>query len=339
MKSLFFLALIAVAASEPVTVTPALLTAPVSADADDPAIWVHPKDPARSIVFGTDKLKEKGGIYAFNLDGKIVQRIENLDRPNNCDVEYGLGSMDILVATERLKHRLKVYSIDRESGKLSDISGQTELFQGEVDSKREAMGVGLYKNPSNGRIFAFVSRTEGLADGYLGQYELLMNPTTKLVDAKFVRTFGKFSGKKEIESVFVDDELGFVYYSDETSQTQKYAVDKLDQPLTAPDTTSFKGDQEGIALYSTGPGTGYLVCTEQIAGNSVYHVYDRVTSKALGSFRGGIDDTDGIEIVSASLGSKFPKGLFVAMNSGPKNFAFVDWRQISSALKLPNGIH
>lgn len=315
------------------SVVPTLFTDPVSADADDPAIWVHPKDPAKSIIFGTDKLKEKGGIYAFNLDGKITQRIENLNRPNNCDVEYGLGGKDIVVVTERLEHRLRIFSIDRETGKLSDVSGKAEVFGSETDkSMREVMGVGLYRDPKSNRVFAFVSRSKGPTSGYLGQYELVANG--EKIDAKPVRTFGTFSGKKEIESVFVDDELGFVYYSDETVGTRKYAIASLEQPVTGPDTSAFKGDHEGIALYATGKGKGYIVCTDQIAGASVYHLFDRVSGKPVGFFEAGLDDTDGIEVVSAPLGSKFPKGMFVGMNSQSKNFGVVNWLTIGSALKL-----
>lgn len=335
MKTFLTLALALAWFNSPVSVTPNLFTDPVSADADDPAIWVNPTDPAKSIIFGTDKIKEKGGIYAFNLDGKVVQRIENLDRPNNCDVEYGLDGQDILVATERKKNQLRVFLIDKTTGKLADISGTTKVFEGETGERQEPMGVGLYKDASTGRVFAAISRSAGPTTGYLGYYELITNKETKKVDVKLVRTFGNFSGKKEIESVFVDDELGLIYYSDETHGTRKYAIADLDKELTPPDSSAFKGDHEGIALYATGKGTGYLVCTDQIAGNSVYNLYDRVTNKPLGSFSANIDDTDGIEVVSANLGPKFPRGIFVGMNSQPKNFALIDWARISEAMKLP----
>lgn len=335
MKTLLTLALALAWFSSPVSVTPNLFTDPVSADADDPAIWVNPTDPAKSIIYGTDKIKEKGGIYAFNLEGKVVQRIENLDRPNNCDVEYGVAGQDILVATERKKNRLRIFSIDKTTGQLADISGDTKVFEGETGDRQEPMGVGLYKDPTTGRTYAAISRSAGPATGYLGYYELITNSTTKKIDTKLVRTFGNFSGKKEIESVFVDDELGLIYYSDETHGTRKYAIADLDKDLTPPDTSPFKGDHEGIALYATGKGTGYLVCTDQIAGNSVYNLFDRVTNKPLGSFSAGIDDTDGIEVVSANLGPKLPRGIFVGMNSQPKNFAMIDWQRISEAMKLP----
>ena len=54
------------------TATPAARVAtepvPSAGDAaDDPAIWIHPDDPARSLVIGTDK---KGGLEAYSLDGR-----------------------------------------------------------------------------------------------------------------------------------------------------------------------------------------------------------------------------------------------------------------------------
>ena len=91
-----------------------LATESVTDDPDDPAIWVHPTDPARSLIVGTNKVATpKGALVVFDLDGKIRQTVAGLDRPNNVDVEYGLrlkgGAVDIAVATERLKGQLRVF--------------------------------------------------------------------------------------------------------------------------------------------------------------------------------------------------------------------------------------
>jgi myo-inositol-hexaphosphate 3-phosphohydrolase len=40
------------------------------ADADDPAIWVHPENRARSVVLGTLK---NGGLAVFDLAGRTIQ--------------------------------------------------------------------------------------------------------------------------------------------------------------------------------------------------------------------------------------------------------------------------
>src|SRR5262245_35741778 len=95
----------------------------VPTDPDDPAIWVHPTDPARSLVIGTNKVAApEGALVVYGLDGKIRQTISGIDRPNNVDVEYGFQlngeSVDIAVTTERLKHQLRVFRIDRVEGRL-----------------------------------------------------------------------------------------------------------------------------------------------------------------------------------------------------------------------------
>ncbi len=46
-----------------------------------------------------------------------------------------------------------------------------------------------------------------------------------MVKGTLVRKFGLFSGKKEIESIAVDDALGYVYYSDEGYGVRKYYAD------------------------------------------------------------------------------------------------------------------
>ena len=53
--------------------------------ADDPAVWVHPTDPARSLVIGTNK---KAGLVVYELTGKTVQVLDD-GRMNNVDVVQG----------------------------------------------------------------------------------------------------------------------------------------------------------------------------------------------------------------------------------------------------------
>lgn len=320
------LALLALAVLD---VKPVGFTDPVSKDADDPAIWVNPKDPAKSVIYGTNKTKAPdGALVAFDLDGKTIQTVAGIDRPNNCDVEYGVGGMDILVTTERLQHRLRIFRID--DGRLTDVSGRTETLVS------EPMGIALYKRPKDGAVFAIVSPKTGPAQGYLAQYRLEAHDGK--VDASLVRRFGKYSGKQEIESIAVDDELGYVYYSDERYGTRKYLADpdapNANEEIALFNTKGFRADHEGIAMWMRPHGEGYLVCTDQIKGNSEYHVYTRGENKPVGVFRVGADETDGIEISSAPLGPKYSQGIFIAMDSTPRRFALVSWAEIAKILKL-----
>jgi 3-phytase len=313
-------------------IRPAFATAPVGTDADDPAIWVHPTDRSRSRILGTDKTETHGGLYVFDLRGRVVQRIGGLDRPNNVDVEG-----DLAVVTERKKERLRIFSVDRRTGRLTDTTGETRVFEGETGEDAAPMGIALYRRPKDGAVFATVTPKAGPREGHLAQYRIARNPRTGRYDAFLVRRFGRYSGVKETESVCVDDALGFVYYSDETVGTRKYLADpdapNADRELAFFNRTGTKGDHEGIAIWARPNGTGYLVCTDQIKGNSVYRVFRREGNNAfVGTFRGGADETDGIEMTSTPLGPRFPRGLFVAMNSGPKNFLVFDARDILRVL-------
>jgi 3-phytase len=297
---------------------------------DDPSIWVHPKRPAESLIIGTVKMAAPdGAIAVYKLDGQPLMRIPNVDRPNNVDVAYGLKlggrTVDIAVATERNKNALRVFEIEPGKG-IRDL-GSIPVFEA-------PMGVALHKQPKTGKIFAIVSRKTGPSGSYLWQYELKDDGKGGVMGEK-VREFGKFSGSKEIEAIAVDDELGFIYYSDEGAGIRKYSTDPANpNELALFATEGWQGDREGIALYKTKGNRGYLIATDQQTPNSVYHVFSRVDNKPLGSFRVGAATTDGIDATARPLGAELPKGLFIAMNDSRKNFILVDWRQIEKALKL-----
>jgi 3-phytase len=329
-----------------VDISPTLATQPVSDDADDPAIWVNASDLAKSLILGTNKVAAPtGALVVFGMDGRIRQTIAGLDRPNNVDIEYGLmvqgQPVDVAVVTERLKSRLRIFRIPADGGPLTDISsgGGAPVLEGESGEPAEPMGISLYRRPGDGAVFAIVAPKNGPRQGYLRQYRLQDDGNGK-VQAVHVRRFGSFSGSKEIEAVAVDDALGYVYYGDEGSGIHKWHANP-DHPdagreLAHFGLTEFAGDREGIAIYTRPDGTGYVVCTDQLAGNTHYHIYRREGgpagphdhSKLLKCVRGGADSTDGIEITSTPLGSLFPAGLLVAMNSGPRNFLVFKWEDV-----------
>ncbi|MBC8104840.1 MAG: phytase [Cytophagales bacterium] len=318
-------------------IIPVRATQPVANDPDDPAIWVNPRDPAGSLILGTNKVKasEGGALCVFGLDGNLRQTIPNLDRPNNVDIEYGLkiGGVptDIAVVTERLTNRLRVYRIPPDGGKLTELSSPgLRVFAGETGEQAAPMGIALYKRPKDRAVFAVVGRKTGPKQGYLWQYRLRDNGRGG-VKASKVRAFGTFSGAGEIEAIAVDDALGYLYYADEGLGIRKYAADpdakNANVELARFGTSGFQGDREGIALYARADGTGYLVCTDQVRGSSRYFRFRREGEpgnphehRVLGGVRGGADETDGAEMVATPLGPDFPSGLFVVMNSGPKNF-------------------
>jgi len=314
-----------------------VITEAVKHDSDDPAIWIDPQDASRSLIIGTDK-DEDGGLYVFDLDGKLLRNVGGIKRPNNVDVGYGLllggKPVDFAIATERLTNRLRVFSLPS----LTPIDdGGIEVFSGETE--RSPMGIALYTRPSDHALFAIVGRKSGPAEGYLWQYRLKDKGNGK-VTAELVRKFGKYSGKKEIESIAVDNELGFVYYSDEQVGVRKYladpdANDSTELALFAD--TGFSEDNEGIAIYKTGEKTGYILVSNQ--GSNSLMIYPREGANGnanqyplLAEVPVSAKETDGVDATSVGLGKRFPKGLVVSMSTD-QTFHFFDWRKIEERIK------
>lgn len=327
-----------------IDIQPQVRTQTVTDDPDDPALWIHPSDPARSLILGTNKVKAPmGAVVVYGLDGQLRQTVAGLDRPNNIDVEYGLPvrgePTDIAVAAERLQGQLRIFRVNADG--LTDITstGNTRVFTDRTGEQAAPMGVSLYRRPKDGAIFAIVAPKNGPSDGYLGQYRLSDDGQGR-VKATFVRYLGVFSGKGEIEAVAVDDALGHVYYADEGDGIHKYQADP-DHPAASAQLAhfgrdGFQGDREGIAIYARDDGTGFVVCTDQIKGNAEYHIHRREGEpgnphnhdRLLKVVRGGADETDGLEITSRPLGPLFPRGLMVAMNSSGKNFLVFNWDSV-----------
>jgi len=326
--------------ARPISVKPAFATAPVGTDSDDPAIVYVPENPSHSLILGTDKSEAPaGGIVGFNLQGKQVFRLGNVDRPNNIDVwsgRIGGRKRHLAVFTERMKRRLRILEIlpgDKPS--FRELSGRTAVFAGEEGEDAAPMGIAL--GMMSGRLFAWVSPKAGPKENHIAQYELHWNGSSRKVDLSLTRRFGSFSGVKETESIAFDPQWNQVIYSDETVCTWIYNVDAradVSRPVIRFNGSGTKGDHEGIAIWPTNPwGGGYLVLTDQLKGNSVYRVFDRQTRKFLGAFSGGADETDGIDLCARPLPG-FPNGIFVAMNSKDRNFLVYDLGKIARALKL-----
>lgn len=316
-------------------VKPTLVSQPVIHDTDDPAIWINPENEMESLIIGTDK-EDGGGLYVWNLDGQITDTVIGLQRPNNVDVAYGLmvngKTTDIAVTTERITHKLRVYSLP---GMKEIDGGGIPIFEGETGEEfRDLMGVALYTKP-NGEIHAIVGRKNGPTDGtYLWQYALKAG-ADGVVKGELLRKFGNFSGGKEIEAIAVDDVLGYVYYSDELAGIRKYYADpeKGNEELAFFGTSGFADDREGICIYNLSDSTGYVIVSDQ--GQNAFRVFPREGSKneahshpEIGVVYPSTESSDGCEVVSNSFGGKFPGGLFVAM-SEDKTFHFYSWKDFA----------
>jgi 3-phytase len=327
------------AANAAAPLAPRVVTEPARYDTDDPSIWINRANPAASLVIGTDKDAD-GALYVYDLAGKIQpdKVVRGLLRPNNVDLAYDVAlagkRADIAIVTERHAHRLRAF-------RLPDMApvdgGGIPVFEGEI--ARDCMGIALYTRPSDGALFAIVSRSEEGApqEGYLHQYRLVDDGTGTL-RGLFVRRFGKWSGKKEIEALAVDNELGYVYCSDERHGIRKYHADPLaedaDKELACFGTTGFANDHEGISFYTFPDGTGYILVSNQQA--DTFRIFPREGAPGrphehalITSIRVTAHDSDGSDVTTAALPG-FPGGLFVAMSTD-RTFHYYAWDDLVKA--------
>ncbi|MDH1671261.1 phytase [Stutzerimonas stutzeri] len=301
--------------------------------ADDPAIWVNPRDPAQSRVLGTDK---KGGLVVYDLEGRQLQSL-TVGRLNNVDVRSGfrLGSkrVDLAVASNRDHNSLHLFAIDRASGVLRDI-GQIATPLSDI------YGLCMFQN-RQGVTYAIANDKDGTfvqyrLDGQSGQ------PQGELVR--------RFKLDSQPEGCVADDRGERLFVGEE--DVAVWVVDARAEVPAAPQKVIGVGgpvydDIEGLALYH-GEGGDYLVISSQ--GNDSYVVLDAQAPYAVrGAFRIGLNaergidgasETDGLEVTSANLGGIWSRGMLVVqdgrkrMPEGTQNYKYLPWSAIADALGL-----
>ncbi|MEM7726543.1 MAG: phytase [Cyanobacteria bacterium P01_A01_bin.45] len=230
----------------------------IPGDADDPAIWVNPNNPSDSLVIGT--LKD-GGLATFNLSGELQQRIlpDESSNPfeetlgefgsvsyNNVDIIYdfqaagftpsGTFTTDLAVVSDRENDSLAFFSINSETGELSEFatstynpsesifsnnSGDNPTIFGVDDGEQTAYGLTTYTSPESGKSYVFVTQGDG---NKVAQIELIpqVGPADEpFIDGKVVRILELPvpTGNPEdsqAEGLVVDKELGILYVAMES---------------------------------------------------------------------------------------------------------------------------
>jgi myo-inositol-hexaphosphate 3-phosphohydrolase len=296
--------------------------------ADDPAIWRNPRDPAKSLVIGTDK---KAGIHVYDLAGKRVS-FTAAARLNNVDLR-DLGGRVIVAASDRAdvtQGHVALFTLDTAAARLVPM-GRYPSGAG------EAYGMCLWRRAKDGALFGFVV----MKDGRIDQVAIdLAAPTPKVTTVRSMKL------GTQAEGCVVDDRTGLLYVAEEDVGLWRFAADPA-APTTATaiaqvDGRTLVADAEGLALAPRGRTGGYLVVSSQ--GDNAYTLYRLPGVTYAGRFRiggGAIDgtsDTDGIELALGDFGPDYPAGLFVAQDGDnapdTQNFKYVSWARVLRALKL-----
>ncbi|GAA2493000.1 phytase [Winogradskya humida] len=345
--------------------TPALFDdeAGGDADADDPAIWVHPWDRTRSRVIGTAK---NGGLRVYDLAGREVQAIPaGVDgRFNNVDITNG----NLVVVTDRGRDQLRFYRIDPVTALLTDVTVDSPplLFsanQDEVAQQATGYGLAAYGN------LLVVSRRHTTHLGFFevvtrgGRISYRKRETLDLPSAFTLRNGTSWTPCEDpgeapqVEGMVIDPKTNALYASQE--DVALWRIDLRTKHRTAVEYVTEFGAPYNADCIPTGPGEGgrihadvegatiygdYLLASSQ--GDSRFFVYDRRTNKPLTSFTvtdaengiDGVQHSDGAAATSTPLPG-YPHGLLVlhdgenTPNEGrtSTNFKFIDWRRLGSA--------
>jgi 3-phytase len=311
--------------------------------ADDPAIWVHPLDPALSVVIGDDK---NGGLGVWGLDGRELQFIDADKALNNVDLRYGFPlkgtwaggeaheAVDLVGVGNETDRSIRFYKMNPKTRRLERA--------GDVATPGATpYGSCMYRGAKTGRYHYVVTMASGLVE----QWELRDGGSGRVAATK-VRSLKLGS---TAEGCVADDVRGVLYVAEESTGIWSYGAEpEAGEARILVDRCGKGGrltaDVEGLAIYDAGEGAGYLLASSQGSGSFV--IYDRAAPHAyVGTFRvvdgpvDGVSDTDGIEVTSAALGPAFPHGLFVAQDGdNPKanqNYKLVPWERIAAAFSAP----
>ena len=324
------------------TVRPSAETEPMSHAgdaADDPAIWANPRDPASSLIIGTDK---QGGLHLYDMQGRSLHFTGD-GKMNNVDLRDGfrLGgrTLTLVTASDRTRKAVAIYELDAANKRLVNIADGVQ-----ASGLSDPYGQCMYRSPQ-GKYYVYVSDPDGL----VRQWELVATPAGK-VRLKQVRDV-KFSS--QTEGCVADDRSGILYVAEEDiglwsvpaqplRGTVPKSIDRVDR------NPKIKDDMEGVGIYDLGGGRGYIIVSSQ--GNDSFAVYRRGGAhEYLGSFavvadpaRGvdGISETDGLEVSSANLGPGLEHGALVAQDgrnvlpAENQNFKIVPWKAIADVMNL-----
>lgn len=291
---------------------------------DTPAIWVSPYG-SFNLLLVTDKTDDYIEIhdpdknqYLGRLGGP-GSAPGKLARPNAVTVGYQLpgpaGPRDVMFIVERDNSRVSMFLLPYGNylgslgiGVLDQPMGIALHWEG---AQLQAWITDIGPSPQRVQVFDVVQ----VPGGYGGtlQRTILVPPSAVL------------------ESIAVDPVARRALVSDEDARNVMiYTFEG--QLLGRFGVGRFTDDPEGMAIYDTGNGTGYVIVTDQVSSPMEWEVFDRQDYRWLLNFYGPTLGTDGIALVQQSLPT-FPHGALFAVHQDRAVHAY-SWDDIAAATGL-----
>ncbi len=299
-------------------------------DQDDMCLWLHPEDPAKSLIITADKDAWK--LFVYNLQGEELGTYPLPHRPGNIDVVYNFsfnGRLIDLVGfnTRSVNNaRFGFYMINEATLELDSLG-----FPRTDGWNDELYGCALYRSPVNQSFYAFGSDQSSR----IQQYHFFDDGNGGIA-VELKRSWQNGSAFFPTEGMVADHENGLLYAANENEGIYVYDAEE-DQPtghirFLGLDPGKLDDDVEGVAIYYAANGSGYLIASSQ--GENYFSVFERAGDNAfVGTFQiNGVRDTDGIDVLSSTLDENFPAGIFACHNDRlePQHVELVSWEDISN---------
>ncbi|MGH9040407.1 MAG: phytase [Acidimicrobiia bacterium] len=324
---------------------------------DDPAIWVDPADPTRSVVIGADHLDNSLSVY--DLSGDRLQKLP-LSHGNNVDLRpnFPLGGQNVPILGLAGSGSISFYTLDPATRQLTNVTkGGAKIDRQALEKPGEgnfyAHGMCLYNSPVTGGFYAFVVDRYGT----IKQLELTDDGAGKVafneVRQIYVEPRPPDGNRDQTEACVADEVTKSFFLAEQDWHIWRYGAEPTDPTGTADrvmvdkevtEGGHFTREAEGLAVVHGPAGESYLIASSQKAymnhpeGNGAFTVYRGtapydflhhvkvVTSGAAD----GCENTDGIDAVFANLGPAYPKGIFICQDNdndapvpGNMNFKYV----------------
>lgn len=291
--------------------TPALFDddAGSNSNADDPAIWLHPAHPGRSVVVATAK---EGGLRAYSLAGRQLQSIaapvvsgpdDEAGRFNNVDLAYGVRlagvPSDLAVVSDRGRDTLRTYRIDPAAAAgrapLTDVSDPAAplVFSSspaEVGDQATAYGLATWRDPASGQHYALVSRRHTTQ---IALIRLVPTPAGTVTYTVVRRVTLPFSFRlpdgsdwtpcaepgelPQVEGMVVDAQTGVLYAGQEDVGIWRMPASLTGTPVLMDKVrefgvpSTFDPDTEECEVSGPDPGAGGKHITADVEGLTIYY--------------------------------------------------------------------
>lgn len=324
------------AVAEPlaVAVTAAAETAGTAGDADDPAIWVDPIDPAASLVLGTDKT---AGLFVYGLDGATLAFLPDGEL-NNVDVRpFAMDgrTLGLAAATRRDDETVVLYLI--EGGEVRRaVPWQHAGIPPDAPEADDIYGLALAQDASGTSVFV------NFKTGHVAQWRVHAAQGTLALE--HVRTLRVPS---QPEGMVADDEAGHLYVGEEDAGIWRF-------PLSAEGGTAGKlvvaipspclpeDDVEGLAVVGEGQPRRLVASAQGVHRAALFlldgeapPVCEALVEIAPGVVD-GVTETDGLDATARPLPG-FPGGVLMMMddqNAGfTTNFKLIPWDAVLAGLR------